>query len=146
MITVGTGAQYLNVDMSRPDGIQRAIGMDLGRSKNVDAISTSFLLEAAEVFRGIPNETGKCFSFLRHPVDRAVSMYHHYQIDPSETPNTAKYRGMKFDEYADKVEENNWMVRIFDGVILPYLPSLTTQRYRTGTILIEQTLRIIVVA
>ncbi|KAL7545348.1 hypothetical protein ACHAWF_008700 [Thalassiosira exigua] len=122
VITVRTGAQYVNVDMSRPGGIQRAIGMNLGSSGMVDAISTPFLFETAEVFKGIPNETGKCFSLLRHPVDRAISMYHNYQIDQSANPNTAKYRGMNIDEFADAVEENNWMVRTLDTSSL-FLPS-----------------------
>lgn len=110
MITLGTGAQYVNVDMSRPDGIQRAKGMSLGSSGLADAISTPFLFETSEVFKDIP-ESGKCFTMLRHPVDRAISLYHHYQLDESGNPNTARYKGMSIDEFAEEVSENNWMVR-----------------------------------
>ena len=109
-MTVGNGADYVNVDMSRPVGIERAKGMGLGSSGLADIISTPFLFETADIFRDIP-EAGKCFTLLRHPVDRAISLYHHYQIDESGNPNTAQYRGMTIDDYADQAAENNWMVR-----------------------------------
>jgi len=110
VVTLGTGAQYVNVDMSRPDGIQRAKGMGLGSSGLADVISTPFVFETAEVFKDV-SEEGKCFTLLRHPVDRAISLYHHYQTDESGNPNTAVYKGLSIDEYADQVAENNWMVR-----------------------------------
>jgi len=110
VMTVGNGADYVNVDMSRPVGIERAKGMSLGSSGLADIISTPFLFETADIFRDIP-EAGKCFTLLRHPVDRAISLYHHYQIDESGNPNTAQYRGMTIDDYADQAAENNWMVR-----------------------------------
>lgn len=110
VITVGTGAHYVNVDMSRPAGIERARVMGLGTFPMNLVISTPFLFETAAVFRDVP-ATGKCFTLLRHPVDRAVSLYHYYQIDESDNPGTVRYRGMSIDEFADEVAENNWMVR-----------------------------------
>ena len=108
-MTVGAGGQYVNVDMSTPAGIQRAKDMNLGTSGMADVISTPFIYETAEIFQGIP-ESGKCFTLLRHPVDRAVSLYHLYQRDENN-PSAAQYRGLTIDEYAEKVAENNWMVR-----------------------------------
>ena len=110
VVTVGTGAQYVNVDMSTPPGIQRAKSLNLGSSGLPDVVVTPFLFETAEIFDGI-HESGKCFTLLRHPVDRAISLYHHYQIDPSGNPNTAQYKGITIDEFSEKVAENNWMVR-----------------------------------
>mmetsp|Transcript_9229 Transcript_9229/g.19204 ORF Transcript_9229/g.19204 Transcript_9229/m.19204 type:complete len:1272 (+) Transcript_9229:90-3905(+) len=108
-VTVGAGGQYVNVDVSNPAGIQKAKSMNLGRSNMMDVISTPFLYDIANIFEGIP-EAGKCFTMLRHPVERAIALYHLYQIDENN-PNTAKYRGLTIDQYSESVEENNWMVR-----------------------------------
>lgn len=108
IVTLGN-ARFVNVDMSKPAGIQRAKAMHLGASGMVDAISTPFLYETASIFEDVP-DSGKCFTMLRHPVDRAVSLYYHYQSDDSN-PNTAQYKGLSIDEYAEKSTESNWMVR-----------------------------------
>ena len=102
-------ARYVNVDMSNPAGIDRARVMNLGTSGVADAISTPFLFEAASIFEDVP-DSGKCFTMLRHPVDRAISLYHRYQSDDSN-PNTAQYKGLSIDEYAEKSTESNWLVR-----------------------------------
>ena len=111
VVQLGTGAMYVNVDMATPTGIQHAKDMNLGSSDMVNAVVTPFIFEtAANIFKDT-SKSGKCFTLLRHPVDRAVSLYHHYQIDESGNPNTAQYKGMSIDEYADNVAENNWLVR-----------------------------------
>jgi len=73
--------------------------MELGSSDLVDVISTPFLFETANIFKGI-HETGKCFTLLRHPVDRAISMYHHFKIVENGNPSAAQYGGMTIDEFA----------------------------------------------
>ena len=108
IVTLGN-VKYVNVDMSNPAGIQRAKAMNLGKYGMVDAISTPFLYETASIFQDV-SDSGKCFTLLRHPVDRAVSLYHHYQSDDGN-PNTAQYKGMSIDEYAERSTESNWMVR-----------------------------------
>ncbi len=108
IVAVGN-AKYVNVDMSNPAGIQRASAMHLGAYDMVDAISTPFLYETASIFQDVPN-SGKCFTLLRHPVDRAVSLYHHYQSEDSN-PNTLQYKGLSIDEFAEQTTESNWMVR-----------------------------------
>ncbi|KAL3804694.1 hypothetical protein HJC23_008509 [Cyclotella cryptica] len=110
-IKVPAGAVFVNVDVSTPAGIARAAEMNLGSSRVADVISSPFIYETTSIFQGI-SESGKCFTLLRHPVDRAVSQYHFYHKEESSTnPNTAQYQGMTIDEYADAVAENNWMVR-----------------------------------
>lgn len=108
VVTLGN-SRFVNVDMSNPDGIGRAKAMNLGASSMADAISTPFLYETASIFEDVP-DSGKCFTMLRHPVDRAVSLYFRYQSDDSN-PNTAHYKGLSIDEYAEKSTESNWMVR-----------------------------------
>ncbi|KAL7499269.1 hypothetical protein ACHAWT_006890 [Skeletonema menzelii] len=102
-------AKFVNVDMSNPAGIERAKAMNLGTSNIADAISTPFLYETASIFENVP-DSGKCFTMLRHPVDRAISLYFRYQSDDSN-PNTAQYKGLSIDEYAEQSTESNWMVR-----------------------------------
>lgn len=101
---------FYSVDVSTPDGIKRAADMNLGSSRVADVISSPFIYETTALFSDI-TEAGKCFTLLRHPVDRAVSFYHHYQQEDSTHPNAATYRGMTIDEYAEASSENNWMVR-----------------------------------
>ena len=85
--------------MASPSGILRAKTMELGSSGLVDVISTSFLFETANIFKGI-HETGKCFTLVRHPVDRAISMYHQFKIAENGNPSAAQYGGMTIDEFA----------------------------------------------
>ena len=85
--------------MASPSGILRAKTMELGSSGLVDVISTSFLFETANIFKGI-HETGKCFTLVRHPVERAISMYHHFKIAENGNPSAAQYGGMTIDEFA----------------------------------------------
>jgi len=108
VVTFGN-SRFVNVDMSNPTGIARAKAMNLGASDMADAISTPFLYETASIFDDVP-DSGKCFTMLRHPVDRAVSLYFRYQSEDSN-PNTAQYKGLSIDEYAEKSTESNWMVR-----------------------------------
>ncbi|EJK77596.1 hypothetical protein THAOC_00561 [Thalassiosira oceanica] len=102
------GARYINVDTSTLKGIERAKQLKLVET-DVDVITTPFIYEAAGIFDD-SSRTGKCFTLLRHPVDRAISLYHHYQVDTTMTnPNISHYRGMTIDQYSNEVSENNWM-------------------------------------
>jgi hypothetical protein len=109
-IKVPAGAEYVNVDVSSPAGIKRASEMNLASSGLADVISSPFIYETTAIFQDIP-AAGKCFTLLRHPVERAVSQYHFYQNEDSLTPNNRQYFGMTIDEFAEAVAENNWMVR-----------------------------------
>lgn len=79
-----SGAKYINVDMSRPAGIQHAQDLQLlstpQHADMVHVISAPYLFETGlHIFSDMPNISGKCFTLLRHPVDRAISSYHHHQ-------------------------------------------------------------------
>lgn len=90
--------------MASPAGILRAKTMNLGSSGLVDVISTPFLFETVNIFKGT-REAGKCFTMLRHPVDRAISMYHHFKITESGNPSAAQYGGMTIDEFAGTFDD-----------------------------------------
>lgn len=110
------GARYINVDTSTLKGIERAKQLKLVET-DVDVITTPFIYEAAGIFDD-SSRTGKCFTLLRHPVDRAISLYHHYQVDTTMTnPNISHYRGMTIDQYSNEVSENNWMGKSLKHVL-----------------------------
>ena len=89
--------------------------MYLGAYDRVDAMSTPYLFEASDIFAGGVPEYGKCFTMMRHPVERAISLYFNYQLEPIENKNTDIYKGLTIDECAEKVTANNWMVRFLIG-------------------------------
>lgn len=113
-IKVPAGAEYVNVDVSTPKGIENAAELDLASSGLADVISSPFIYETTAIFKNIP-AAGKCFTLLRHPVDRAVSQYHFYQKEEGTSPSNQQYFDMTIDEFAEAVAENNWMVRFLTG-------------------------------
>ena len=55
-------------------------------------------------------QLGRCFTVLRNPVDRAVSIFHYLQS------TTEEWRDAPIDAYAKSIEcESNWMVRELNG-------------------------------
>jgi hypothetical protein len=104
----------LAVDVSTPKGIEEAAALGLANSGLADIISSPFIYETTTLFQDTP-AAGKCFTLLRHPVERAISQYHFYQKEESVTPNNKQYQGMTIDEFAEAVAENNWMVRFLTG-------------------------------
>ena len=77
-----------------------------------------YLYNAAELFKDT-GHTGRCFTILRHPVERAVALYF-----------TLKRNGklsdphMTLEQYAaSDLSENNWMTRMLtndmNGVLTP---------------------------
>lgn len=109
-----TDFRLFAVDVSTPQGIEEAASLGLATSGLADIISSPFIYETTTLFQETP-AAGKCFTLLRHPVDRAISQYHFYQKEDSVTPNNKQYQGMTIDEFAEAVAENNWMVRFLTG-------------------------------
>jgi hypothetical protein len=52
---------------------------------------------------------------LKHPVARAMSLYHHYQKNDERHAQPAQYQGLTIDDFAKAQTENNWMVRFLTG-------------------------------
>uniref|UniRef100_A0A7S4UT07 Sulfotransferase domain-containing protein n=1 Tax=Ditylum brightwellii TaxID=49249 RepID=A0A7S4UT07_9STRA len=99
-------ARYVNVDTTSIPGIERAIRLGLTKSKMADLITSSLFHDAADLFT--LEHQGRAFTMLRHPVERAVSMYYYRtrgenaDIDPSVT----------LEDYArGEGIENNWLTR-----------------------------------
>lgn len=104
------GNQYVNIDTSTPYGIERAGSMHLAQSGMVDVVITPHMHEMASIFN--VGYQGKLFGLIRHPIDRAVSMFYYLQTATWEPSYDPSLQHMTLEQYAhsDKVEEN-WMTR-----------------------------------
>ena len=124
IVTLESGAKYVNVDVSTPTGIERAKKLGLVKSHMADVALTSYLKEIAEVLFDDPttktkdSPRGRCFTLLRHPVRRAVSMFYYLQIADWEETYHPKWQSMTLEDYASSIYiENDWMTRMLVGKI-----------------------------
>jgi len=101
------GVKYINVDTTTIEGINRARTFDLASNSTVDMVFSSYLSEASSLYNA--DHKGRAFTILRHPIDRAISMFHYLVSNPQLNPIIAD---MTLTEYAESTHiENNWMVR-----------------------------------
>jgi hypothetical protein len=108
------GAAYVNVDTSTAEGIQRAKTMGLVESHLANVIVSQHLHPAATLFN--ENQLGRCFTMMRDPIDRAVSMFHYLSVanwEPTYDPSLAY---ISIEMYArSKRAEHNWMTRFLSN-------------------------------
>ena len=105
--TMDDGSHYLRIDMNTKEGIEKARAAGLGISGVADVIFSRYIYNVGDLFVH-SGHTGRCFTMIRHPVDRAVSMFHNLQ----RTGNKA-VEGMSLIQYANSpLAEENWMVRM----------------------------------
>merc|ERR1719253_863131 len=113
VLTLDDGAHYVNINMNTLDGIQIAKNAGLGRSGVADVILTRFLYNAAELFKDT-GHTGRCFTILRHPIDRAVALFYNLKRNGAN----AVSNNMTIHEYAKSaIAEDNWMTRIITNTM-----------------------------
>ncbi|KAL7488823.1 hypothetical protein ACHAW6_014421 [Cyclotella cf. meneghiniana] len=108
------GSKYVNVDTSTVDGIARAKKLGLVESGLADVVVTQYLYAGATLFN--PVRRGRMFTLLRHPVERAVSMFHYLSFatwEPTYDPDLAY---ISIEMYARSLRiEHNWMVRLLSN-------------------------------
>lgn len=77
VVDTDTGAKFLNVDTTSPQGMLKARNKkgDLASYPDLDLIITPYILDAAEMLLNHENK-GRMFVMMRHPIERAESMYH----------------------------------------------------------------------
>ena len=68
-------AKVVNIDISNPSSIANAKSLGLVESGLVEIIVSFYFWEASSLFT--PARGGRAIAFLRHPIDRSISMYHH---------------------------------------------------------------------
>lgn len=104
--------KYLNVDTSTQEGIARAKRLDLAGSEIVDIIVSTLLHQATTLFSSA--NQGRMFTMFRHPVDRAVSLFHYVQDTQWRRRQSFKKElsDLTIEEYFKSgLAENNWMTR-----------------------------------
>jgi hypothetical protein len=103
--------KYLNVDTATEEGIKKAKELGLADSGLANLVISPRILEAAELFG--PSKKARAFTVLRHPVERAVSMF--FFLKKHKVPAVAD---MELEDYCKSQHvENNWMVRILSGTM-----------------------------
>ena len=94
---------YTNVNVATPEGISRALNLGLVPSHLSDTIVSSHVDLIPSLFNS--NDKAKAFVMMRHPCDRATSMF--YFLKGTGYP---PMQNMTLDDYAkSELIENNWM-------------------------------------
>jgi len=103
------GGKYINVDMGSSEGIERAKDLDI---LNIDVsfvLRTPFLFGVADLFHS--GRYAKCFSILRHPIERAMDVFLHLKAI-----HRPVFVNMTLKEYVNSPHaESNWMVRVLSN-------------------------------
>ena len=118
IVQLDNGNRYVNVDVSQPDGIQHAHDLGFASSGLADVVLSSRFHNAAILFT--PNDSaqsdvakGRCFTLLRHPVKRAISMFYYLRDATWENTYNKIYQNMTIEEYAvSQYAEDNWMGKL----------------------------------
>lgn len=111
VVTLNGGLHYVNVDTTTKSGIERAARLRLVPTHLADVIVTPYYMDAASMLFN-PGNKARMFTILRHPIDRAVSLFFYIQNATWETTYDESMKSMTLEQYllSDKVEEN-WMTR-----------------------------------
>ena len=105
------------------EGIKYARDTQLVQSGQVDVITTQYLHEGATLFDG-EQHRGRCFTMMRHPVERAVSLFHYLPIARHEPTYDPQLRYISVEMWArSKRIEHNWMTRFLSNELVGDLTS-----------------------
>jgi hypothetical protein len=108
------GAKYVNVDTYTWEGIKRSKKLGLIESGLVDLVVSRHFYQAATLFNS--DQKGICFTMIRHPIERAISLFHYLGVadwEPAYDPSLAY---INIEMYArSERSEHNWMVRFLSN-------------------------------
>ena len=108
VVDTNTGAKFLNVDTTTPEGLERAMKFDIASSQDLDLIVTPYIFQASDSLFNAENQ-GRFIVLFRHPIDRAVSMYYYLR---DKAGIRGAHIGGTLDLYTkSSMVENNWMTR-----------------------------------
>jgi hypothetical protein len=78
VIQVPSENRFINVDTTTPLGIDRAKQLGLAESGLAEIISSPLFPEIIDIMN--EQHRGRMFTVLRHPIDRATSMFYYLQV------------------------------------------------------------------
>ena len=111
VVKLENGNRYVNVDMSKPEGISHAKDAGFGSSELANVVMTAWFPNTASVFDDNKHK-GRCFTIMRHPIERAISMFYYLKDATWEQTFSEVYKTMTIEEYAtSQYAEDNWMTR-----------------------------------
>jgi len=100
------GPSYVNVDTSRPKGIEHAAKLGLVPSNKADIIFTGFPRDAIELLYDEKNR-GRAMGVFRHPIHRLVSKFYYLGVADWEGSYQPQWKDMDIDHWASKVNRDN---------------------------------------
>jgi hypothetical protein len=108
------GIPFVNVDTYTAEGILDSKLKGLVESKIVNVVMSPHLHPAARLFND--DTYGRCFTLIRHPMERVVSTFHYLAIAYWEPAYDPSLSYISLDMYArSKRAEHNWMVRFLSN-------------------------------
>ncbi len=110
VITTLDNEKYINVDLRNPEGVDRAISLDLVGSNLAQFVVAQRIGLVSDIFH-TPFK-GKCFTFIRHPIERAISVFYALKDSPWEHSFKEQFVDMTIEDYAfSEYLESNWLTR-----------------------------------
>jgi len=126
--------RFVNVGTDTPTAIIEARKIKLVESGMVQTIASSFFYEGTFLFT--PDHRGRMVTMLRHPVERAHSLFHYLAQATWEPTYDPALASMSFLDYGrSNRAEDNWIVRYLtnrkQGPLSYYYVELATEVLRT---------------
>ena len=109
-------SQFVNVDTTHRDGLEHAKNVGFVGSGIAQIIFTGNIFESATYLFDQWNQ-GSAFTIMRHPIDRAISIFYYLQNAKRELTYHPEWKSMTLKEYAAAGVhiEHDWMVRQLTG-------------------------------
>jgi len=108
------GIHFANVDMSNPQGIERAKALNVGKSEEIDIVSSPYLWDSAGIFDEV--HKGYMVAMFRHPIERSASLYYSMRKNPQYEKQVGSLTSI--EQYAkSSLVENNWMTRFLSNTL-----------------------------
>ena len=102
---------FVNIDTHSVEGIQHAKEIGFPESGLAEVIITTFVHEVNDL--GSFSHMLRFFTVLRHPIERAISMFYYIQVADWEATYHPELQNMTIEEYAlSNRAEDNWMTRM----------------------------------
>ena len=111
LIDTPSNLTYVNIDVTTPQGIERARTMGFVGSGSADIVISPLLHDVAERLFS-PKHKAAAFTIMRHPVERSISMFYYLQDAYWEQTYRPEFKNWTLLDYAQRPDmDSDWMVR-----------------------------------